>query len=170
MTYVTKEFHRVRQKWFLSLWYVRRKPCTYLASRLALFPNGPKWASSWASSLRSTTGYVQNNFWAYTTFSANHAPIFHNTNTVSKRTKTRFHRTDITEEFHRARPKQFPSPWYFRRKPCTSLASRFALSPNGPKLDSTWPTSPRSTIGCIQNNFWAYGTFGANRASILCQD
>jgi hypothetical protein len=38
----------------LSLWYVQRKPCTYLASRLALSPNGPKWASTWASSPRST--------------------------------------------------------------------------------------------------------------------
>jgi hypothetical protein len=42
MTHVTKEFHRVRQKCFLSLWHVRRKPCTYLASRLALSPNGLK--------------------------------------------------------------------------------------------------------------------------------
>jgi hypothetical protein len=168
MTHVTKEFLWVCQNWFLSLWYVRCKPCTYLASRLALSPNGPKWASSWVSSLRSTTGYVQSNFWAYTTFSANHAPIFHNTNTVSKRTETRFHRTDVTEEFHRVRPKQFPSLWYFHRKPCTSLASGFTLSLNGSKRDSTLPTSPRSTIRCIQNNFWAYGIFSANRASILC--
>ena len=38
MTHVTEEFHRVRQKQFLSLWYVRRKPCIYLASRVALSP------------------------------------------------------------------------------------------------------------------------------------
>jgi hypothetical protein len=31
-------------------------------------------------------------------------------------------------------------------------------------------SSPRSTIGCVQNDFWAYGTFGANRAPILYQD
>jgi hypothetical protein len=35
---------------------------------------------------------------------------------------------------------------------------------------STWASSPRSTIVCIQNDFWAYGIFGASRASILCQD
>jgi hypothetical protein len=46
MTLFTSEFHRVRPIWFLSLWYVRHKPCTYLASRLALSPNGPKWAST----------------------------------------------------------------------------------------------------------------------------
>jgi hypothetical protein len=45
------------------------------------------------------------------------------TNTVSKLTKTRFHRTHVAELFHRVCP----------------------------------------------NDFWAYGTFVANRAHILCQ-
>jgi hypothetical protein len=35
------------------------------------------------------------------------------------------------------------------------------------EMSSTRPTSPSSTIGCIQNDFQAYGTFGANRAPIL---
>jgi hypothetical protein len=35
---------------------------------------------------------------------------------------------------------------------------------------STWASSPSSTIVCIQNDFWAYGTFGVSRAPILCQD
>jgi hypothetical protein len=69
--------------------------------------------------------------------------------TVSKWTEMRF-------EFHPVRPKQFLSLWYVRHKPRTYLASR--LSPNGPKWVSTWASSPRSTIGCNQNNFWAYGT------------
>jgi hypothetical protein len=47
-----------------------------------------------------------------------------NTNTVSKRTKMRFHMTH--------------SPW--------------------------------SSIGCVQHNFWADGTFNTNRAPFLCQD
>ena len=32
-------------KRFLSLWYIRREPCTDFESRLALSPNGPKRAS-----------------------------------------------------------------------------------------------------------------------------
>jgi hypothetical protein len=32
---------------------------------------------------------------------------------------------------------------------------------------STWASSPRSTIRCVQNDLWAYGMFGANRAPIL---
>jgi hypothetical protein len=39
MTNVTEEIHRVHPKRFLSLFYVRRKPCTYLASKLALCLN-----------------------------------------------------------------------------------------------------------------------------------
>jgi hypothetical protein len=42
MTLVTYEYHRVRPKLFMSLWYVWRKPCTYLAPTLTLSLNGPK--------------------------------------------------------------------------------------------------------------------------------
>jgi hypothetical protein len=38
MTHIALEFHRVHPKQFLCLWHVRRKPCTYLVSRLALCP------------------------------------------------------------------------------------------------------------------------------------
>jgi hypothetical protein len=138
-------------KWFLSLLYVQRKPCNYLASRLGLCPNEPKWASTWA----------------YDTFGVNlHLSCTH-TNTISKRIETRFNRTHITEEFHRVRPNRFSSLWYFHRKLCTNLASKLALSPNGPKRVSSWDSQPRSTIGCIQNDFWAYGTFGTNHTPIL---
>jgi hypothetical protein len=55
------------------------------------------------------------------------------TNTISKRTKTRFHTTDVTYEFHQVRPKLFMSLWYVQCKPCTYLASRLALSPPDPR-------------------------------------
>jgi hypothetical protein len=119
----------------------------------------------------SSIGCIQNNLWAYGTLNANRAPILHlsctGTNTVSKWTKMRFHMTHVTLEFHWMRPKWFLRLWYVRHKPCTYLASRLALSPNGLNRPSTWASSPRSTIGCIQNDFWAWGTFGANRAPIL---
>jgi hypothetical protein len=35
------------------------------------------------------------------------------------------------------------------------------------ELSFHWVMSPRCTIGCIQNAFWAYGTFITNRAPIL---
>jgi hypothetical protein len=46
LTHVTKEFHRVGPKSFLSLWYDRSKLSNYLVSRLVLSPNGPKQASA----------------------------------------------------------------------------------------------------------------------------
>ena len=135
------------------------------------------------------------------------------TNTISKEKKVRFHMTHVTMEFPRVCLKWFPSLCYARCKPCAYLASRLALSLNGPsfhlslvtrdyhrvhlkrfqsrwhvwhklytylaptltqspnrdKWDATRPTSHKSSIGCVQNDFWAYGTFGANRAPILCQ-
>jgi hypothetical protein len=185
---------------FRSLWYVRRKLCTYLASRLSLSRNGPKRAFTCASSPWSTAGCVQNDFWAYGTL----AQIMHlsctDTNTVFKWTKMRFHdprhleihrmhpkwifapmvcstqtvhlscimistiskQTEwsfhlslVTYEYHRVRPKQYLSLWYVWLKQCTYLAPMLTLSPNEPKQDSTWPTSP-SSIRCVQNNFRAY--------------
>jgi hypothetical protein len=32
---------------------------------------------------------------------------------------------------------------------------------------STWASSPRSIIGCVQNDFWAYSMFRINRAPLL---
>jgi hypothetical protein len=86
--------------------------------------------------------------------------------TISKWTVTSIHFSLVTWEYHQVPQKRFMSLWYIWRKPCTYLAPTLTLSPNGLKRDSTWPSSPTSSIGCIQNNFWACGTFGANCAPI----
>jgi hypothetical protein len=195
MTNVTKKIRRVRPKWFMSLRYVWRKLCTYLASRLGLCLNRPKRASTGATSHRSTFGCIQNDFYAYGTFGANHAPILHwhchclqidwneiphdqchigdpsgaskmisdpmlhsaqivhlscvNISTISKQTKTSIHLSFISYEYHRVCLTWFSSLWYVQRKPCSYLASRLAQSLNRLKQVTTWPLSPRSTIGCI---------------------
>jgi hypothetical protein len=76
----------------------------------------------------------------------------------------------LTLQFHRVCPRQFLSLWYVWHKLRTYLARRLALSPNKLTQASTLASSPRSTIGCVQNDFRAGGTFGANRATILHQD
>jgi hypothetical protein len=76
------------------------------------------------------------------------------TNTVSKRTETRFDMTQVTLEFHRVSPKRFMSLWFIWGKPFTCLASRLVLAPNRLKRASTWASSPTSAIGCIQNDSW----------------
>jgi hypothetical protein len=46
----------VRPKWFSSLWYLRRKPCTHLTLRLTLSPDRPKPASTWPHHLGVRSG------------------------------------------------------------------------------------------------------------------
>jgi hypothetical protein len=154
MSHDTYEFHRVRAKRFPSQWYVRCKPCTYLASKLALSPNGPKRASTWASSPRSTIWRVQIDFWAYGTFGAKSCTYLAPTLTLSLNGPKR----DSTW----ATPPT-SSIWHIRCKSCTYLVSRLALYPNRPKRASTWALSPRRTIECIKIIFM----FSANRAPIL---
>jgi hypothetical protein len=169
MTNVTEKIHRVRPKWFLSLWFVWRKLCSYLASGLALSPTRPRRPSTWSSSPRSTIGCVQIDFCAYGTFGANRAPILH--------WHYHCHQMDWNEIPHdqcllkdsSGASKMISKPTVRSAQPCTYLASRLALSPNKPKRASTWASSPRSTIGCVRNDFWAYGTFDANRAPIVRQ-
>jgi hypothetical protein len=62
------------------------------------------------------------------------------TNTISKRTKMRFHTIHLTYKFHWVCPKLFMGLWYVQWKPCTYLASRLTLSPNGPNRA---PPEPR---------------------------
>ena len=92
MTHVTYEYHRVRPKRFMSLWYVWRNPCTYLA--LTLAPNRPKRDSTDPRHLGVPSG-------AYKMISEPmvcSAQTVHLscTDTGSQRTKTRLHMTHIT--------------------------------------------------------------------------
>jgi hypothetical protein len=81
-----------------------------------------------------------------------------------------FDLSHVTNEYHRVPPKWFLSRWYNWRKLCTYVALTLILSLNGHRRDFTWPTLPRGSIRCVQNDFRAYGTFDANRAPILHQD
>ena len=74
-------------------------------------------------------------------------------NTISKWTKTSILFSLIVKRYHRVHPKWFLSLWYIWRKPCTYLAPTLTPSPNAWNQDSTGPTSPRSTIRCVWNNF-----------------
>jgi hypothetical protein len=104
---VNLEYHRLHPKWFLTLWYVWRKQCTYLALTLT-----PSW--NWPNVIP-------------------HEP--HHLGVPSSSSKT------------------FPSLWYVWRNPGTYVALTLTPFPNGPKQDSPWPTSPSSSIRCVQNDF-----------------
>jgi hypothetical protein len=155
-------------KWFS--WYIRRKPCTYLAPKLTLSQNGLKRASTWPMSPTNTIGCVKIIFEPLVRSLQTVHPSCAETNTISKQTKISFHLTYISEEYHQVCPKPFPCPWYIRCKSCTYLALRLKLCPNGSKWAFSWSTSPRSTIRCVKNDLWAYGMFDTNRAPNLCVD
>jgi hypothetical protein len=167
---VTKQYHQVHPKRFLSMWYVRHIPCFYLASRLVLYQ------INWIKHPLELChlGVLSRVSKTISEPTVHLAQTVHlcwtDTNTISKWTKTRFHMTQVTLEFHRVHLKWFLRQWYFWDKPCTYLMSRLALFLNGLNRASTWASSPRCTIGCVQNNFWANGTFGANCGPILHQD
>jgi hypothetical protein len=152
LSLVTKEYHQVRLKWFLSLWYVRHKPCTYLVSKLTLYQ------INWIKHPLELChlGVLSGVSKTISEPTVCLAQIVHlsstDTNTISKWTNPRFHMTHVTLEFHQVRPKWFLRLLYIWHKPCTYLASRFALSLNGLNRASTWDSSPRSSIGCFQNN------------------
>jgi gamma-glutamylcysteine synthetase len=131
-THVSYQFHQVRPKLFMSLWYFQCKPCTYLPSRLALSPNGLNRALADPRHQEVPLGASKMIYESMVRLTQTEHLSCTDTNTISKRTKTRFHTTHVTYEFHRVRPKLFMSLWYVQCKPCTYLASRLALSPNGP--------------------------------------
>jgi hypothetical protein len=107
MTHVTLEFDQMRPKWFLRLWYVRQKHCTYLVSRLALYQMN--WLkhplelhhlgvlSGASKTISEPTVWLALSVHLSCT----------DTNTIFKWTKTRFYMTHVTLEFHRGHPKRF---------------------------------------------------------------
>jgi hypothetical protein len=158
----------VHPKWFLSLWYVLHKPCTYLASGSALSRNGLNWASTWASQPRSAIGYVPIAFlsmwyvWCkLCTYLASRIALPPNgLNPLEPRhleVPTCVSKTISEATLCLAKTVHL------------SCTDTYTISKRT-EQDSTWPTSPRSCIWCVQNIFWANGTFGANRAPILRQD
>jgi hypothetical protein len=148
-------------KWFPSLIHVWHKSCTNLVWRLTLSRNRKNELPFDPHHLGGPSGAAKKIF----------MPMVHSTqtmhlscteiNSVSKQTEASFYLTHISEEFHRVRQKWFLSLLHVRHKWGTYLASRLALSRNRPKWASVLPTSPKSSIGCAQNDFWAYCMFSA---------
>jgi hypothetical protein len=111
---------------FLSLRYVRRKPCADLASRVAHLQTDQT-ELPLMSCLLGIPSSVSKTISMPMVCSVQTVHLScTDTNTISKRTKKRFHTTHVTYEFHQVRPKLFMSLWYVQCKPCTYLASRLA--------------------------------------------
>jgi hypothetical protein len=151
----------------MSLLYIQCKPCTYLVSRLALSLNALNRAPPDSRHLVLPSGASKMIYEPMVRLTQTEHLSYTDANTVSKQIEKRFHMTHVTQEFRQVPPVQFLSLRYVRGKPCMNLASTVALSPNRPKQASTWASSPRSPIECVQNDFYAYVMFGTTHAPIF---
>jgi hypothetical protein len=166
LSIITWEYHRVCPKIFLSLWYIWHKPCTYLASTLTLSPSKLKWDSNWPTSPRNSIECVQTDFEACGMFSTTHAAILHQN----------YHYLETDKNVLPLEPRHLgvlsgASKMIY--EPMILLAQIVHLSCTNTNTISKrtemrfhMPTSPWSSIGCVQNDFSAYGTFGAIHAPI----
>jgi hypothetical protein len=108
------------------------------------------------TSYHLSLGCIENDYWAYGTLGANHAPIlcqdYHCLQTDQNELPPEPRHLGVPSGVS----KMISDPMVRLSKPCTYLARMLTPSSNGPKQDSTWPTSPWCSIGCVQNYFWAY--------------
>ena len=164
MTHVTKEFHRVCPKQYLSLWvrlaqtvhvsYINTNTISKRTERDSTWPTSSgesKTVSEPIVRLAQTVHYLTSTL----------TPSPNEPNEIS------------LDPHHQGVPSAASKTI---SEPMVCLAQTMHLSyintntiSKRTKWDSTWPTSPRSCIGCVQNYIWAYGTFSANRAPILHQ-
>jgi hypothetical protein len=126
-------------------------------------------ASTWASSPRSTIGCVQNDFWAYGMFGTNRAPILHRHQQYLQMDQNEI----LHDPCHLGVPsgasKTISKPLVCSVQTTHLSCVKISTISNEMNQASTWASSPRSTIGCVQNDFWAYGMFSTNHAPILNQ-
>jgi len=118
-----------------------RKPCTNVAPKLTLYPNRLKQDSTWHTWSRSSIRCVQIDFREYGTFHANIHLSCIKIYTISKQTKSSFHLSLFTLEYHWELPQWFLTLWCTGHKPCTYLAPKLILSPTGLKWDTIWYNS-----------------------------
>jgi hypothetical protein len=111
-----------------------------------------------------------NDFWAYGTFGANHAPILH--------WQQYYLQMDWNEiphdQHHQGDPSGASNNDFEHMVRSTQTVHqscvRVSTISKWTKWASTCASSLGSTIECVQNDLWSCGMFGANRAPILHQN
>jgi hypothetical protein len=123
---------------------------------------------------RSSIGCVQHDFQAYGMFGTNRAPILHQDYHCLQTDSNKLPLESRHPGVSFGVSKTISEPMVYLVQTvhlsCTYIAPALTLSPNGPKQDSTCPTSPRTSILCVRNTFCVYGPFSANSTPILRQD
>jgi hypothetical protein len=168
-------------KQFLILWHVWCKQCTNLIPTVTPSPNGPKWDLTWPTHVGVPLGASKMIYEPMVCSTQTVHLSCIKIRTISKRTEAELllepHHQGVPSGASKTiskpmvhwqkpchylqmdwneltlDPKWFPSQWYVWRKPCTCLPPTLTPSPNRPKQNSTWPTSPWSSIRCVHTEF-----------------
>jgi hypothetical protein len=142
LSLVTSEYHLVRLKRFLSLWYIWRKPRTYLVPTLTLYPNGAKRDSTWPTSPMYSIGCVQNDFWAMVCSAQTVHLSRVNVSTTSKMDLIMLPLEPRHRGVSLGASKTIPEPRYVHHNPCTYLAQTLTQSPK-------WTEMVRNDPSCL---------------------
>jgi hypothetical protein len=95
----------MRPKCFLSRWYIRCKPCTYIAPTLTLSPTGPQRDSTGLTRLGLPLGAFKKISEPMARLSQTAHLSCIKISTISKRTQTSFNLSLFTLEYRRVHPK-----------------------------------------------------------------
>jgi hypothetical protein len=79
--------------------------------------------------------------------------------TISKQTEISFRLSLNSTEYHRVHPKWFYEPMLYSAQTVHIHCIKISTISKGPKWASTWTSSSSNSIGCIEKNFLACGTF-----------
>jgi hypothetical protein len=138
--------------WAYGMFNTKRAPILH---QLALSLNELNRVSTWASSPKSTTWCFQNDFWAYGMFGANCTTIFLWHQHYLQTDQNKIPYDPRHHGVQKGASKMISEAVVRLAQPMHQSVSRLALSSNGLNWASTWASSPRSTIGSFQNDFWA---------------
>jgi hypothetical protein len=119
---------------------------------------------------RSSIGCIQHDFRADGTFDTNHAPFsrqdYQYLQIDSNKLPLDPHHLGVSSVASKTISKPMVHSAQIVHLYCTDNNTVFKQT----KMRFHMTHSPRCSIGCIQDNFWANGTFNSNRAPILRQD
>jgi hypothetical protein len=153
----------------MSLWYVLLKPCIYCIDT-NIVSKHIETRFHMTHSPRSSIGCVQHDFRADGTFDTNRAPFlrqdYHNLQMDLNKLPLEPHHLGVSSDASKMISELMVHSAQTVHLYCTDSNTVSKLI----EMRFHKAHTSRTSIGCVQDNFRAYSTFGTNRAPILRQD
>jgi hypothetical protein len=155
----------VRLKWFVILWYVWHKPCTYLASILVVYQMN--WLKHPLEFRHLGVLSGASKTISEPTVCTNCAPILHRHQHYLQMDQNKIIHDPCHLGVSSGASKAISKPLVHSSQTTHLSCVKINTISNELNQASTWASSPRNAIGCVQNYFWAYGMSSTNHAPIL---